>query len=421
MNNQPLADRVRPSSLDDVIGQSHLVGKNGILRRLLAAGRVPNMIFYGPPGTGKTTVANILAKASGQQLYKLNATTASLSDIKEVTGQTDNMFSAASGGTMLYLDEIQYFNRKQQQSLLEFLENGKITLIASTTENPYYYIYDAILSRSSVFEFKPISPAEVVPALRRALGVLNADFGTDKTATDEVLLSLAGGCGGDVRMALNVLENAYYVADDAIGKETLRPLMPGMSGNFDRNGDVHYDLLSCLQKSIRGSDPDAAVFYLARLLAGGDLISACRRLQVIASEDIGCAYPLAAVVTRACVESARELGLPEGAIPLANAAVMLATAPKSNTAHNAYFAAKEDMDAGHGRNIPEHLRSPLFRGYLYPHDYPGNWVKQQYLPDDIKDRHYYTFGNNKTEQAAKAYYDLIRRNIPSAKLSADKT
>lgn len=421
MNNQPLADRVRPSSLDDVIGQSHLVGKNGILRRLLAAGRVPNMIFYGPPGTGKTTVANILAKASGQQLYKLNATTASLSDIKEVTGQTDNMFSAASGGTMLYLDEIQYFNRKQQQSLLEFLENGKITLIASTTENPYYYIYDAILSRSSVFEFKPISPAEVVPALRRALGVLNGDFGTDKTTTDEVLLTLAGGCGGDVRMALNVLENAYYVADDAIDKETLRPLMPGMSGNFDRNGDVHYDLLSCLQKSIRGSDPDAAVFYLARLLAGGDLISACRRLQVIASEDIGCAYPLAAVVTRACVESARELGLPEGAIPLANAAVMLATAPKSNAAHNAYFAAKEDMDAGHGRNIPEHLRSPFFRGYLYPHDYPGNWVKQQYLPDDIKDRHYYIFGNNKTEQAAKAYYDLIRRNVPSARPSADKT
>ncbi len=406
MSIQPLADRIRPRTLDQIMGQKHLVGEGGILRKLTQAGRIPNMIFFGPPGTGKTTVANILASASGKQLFKLNATTASLSDIKDVISSSDSLFSGS--GTLLYLDEIQYFNRKQQQSLLEFMENGKITLIASTTENPYYYVYNAILSRSSVFEFKPIAPADCLPMLRRALSVLNADFQTEKSAEDDALLTIATAAGGDIRMSINILENAYYVADMTLKKEDVEALLPRVIGSFDREGDVHYDLLSCLQKSIRGSDPDAAVFYLARLLAGGDLISACRRLQVIASEDVGCAYPMAAVVTRACVESAKELGLPEAAIPLANAAIILATAPKSNSAHDAYFAAQADFKKGLGQNIPTHLRSPQFQGYLYPHTYKNHYVPQQYLPDDIKDRHYYVFGNNKTEQAAKAYYDMIR-------------
>lgn len=409
MNAQPLADRIRPQTLDEVVGQQHLVGKNGILRKFLDVGRIPNMIFHGPPGTGKTTVANILAAASGKQLFKLNATTASLSDIKDVISSTDSLFSDA--GTLLYLDEIQYFNRKQQQSLLEFMENGRITLIASTTENPYYYVYNALLSRSSVFEFKSIQPVDCIPMLHRALASLNEEFGTSKTVDDETLRLVASAAGGDIRMSVGILENAYYVSSDILREEDVRDLLPSVIGSFDREGDVHYDLLSCLQKSIRGSDPDGAVFYLARLLAGGDLISACRRLQVIASEDIGCAYPMAAVITRACVESAKELGLPEGAIPLANAAVVLATAPKSNSAYLAYGAAREDFEKGLGQAIPTHLQSPAFKGYLYPHDYPNHYVHQQYLPDDIKNKHYYTFGTNKTEQAAKAYYDMIRTKI----------
>ncbi len=407
MSYKPLADRMRPTSFDEVAGQAHLVGKNGILRKLSEHERIPNMIFFGPPGTGKTTVANIIAKESKMQLYKLNATTASIADIKEVIQSTETMF--ASEGTLLYLDEIQYFNKKQQQSLLEFMENGKITLIASTTENPYYYVYNALLSRSSVFEFKVVRPEDCIPTLARALSSLNAEFGTQKTATDEVLLLIASSCGGDVRMSISVLENAFYVSGDSIDETEVRALLPSVCGHFDRSGDVHYDLLSCLQKSIRGSDPDAAVFYLAKLLAGGELLSVCRRLQVIASEDIGCAYPMAAVITRACTESAKEIGLPEAAIPLANAAVILATAPKSNSAHNAYYAAKEDLDAGRGCEIPVHLQSPSFLGYKYPHDYENSYVEQQYLPSDILGKHYYKFGNNKTEQAAKAYYDMIRR------------
>ncbi len=407
MTYQPLADRMRPTCFDEIAGQTHLVGKNGILRKLSEHSRIPNMIFFGPPGTGKTTVANIIAKESNMQLYKLNATTASIADIKEVIQSTENMF--AQNGTLLYLDEIQYFNKKQQQSLLEFMENGKITLIASTTENPYYYVYNALLSRSSVFEFYSVQPEECILSLCRALDSLNAEFGTEKKAEHNILLLIAASCGGDVRMSISVLENAFYVSDSAISEETVRALLPSVCGHFDRGGDVHYDLLSCLQKSIRGSDPDAAVFYLAKLLAGGELLSVCRRLQVIASEDIGCAYPMAAVVTRACTESAKEIGLPEAAIPLANAAVILATAPKSNSAHNAYFAAKEDLDAGKGIEVPLHLQSPGFIGYKYPHDYENSYVDQQYLPSDIKDKKYYIFGNNKTEQAAKAYYDMIRK------------
>lgn len=409
MSVQPLADKLRPSNFDEIAGQNHLVGKNGILRRLVDGGKIPNMIFYGPPGTGKTTVANIIAKASGMQLYKLNATTASLADVKEVINSSDNMFS--SNGTLLYLDEIQYFNRKQQQSLLEFMENGKITLIASTTENPYFYIYNAILSRSSVFEFKSVSGADCVPTLKRALSLLNQEFNTDKAIEDELLLAIANTCAGDVRMSIGILENAFYVSDDNIDEKTVTDLIPSVIGHFDRSGDVHYDLLSCLQKSIRGSDPDAAVFYLAKILAMGDIVSVCRRLQVIASEDIGCAYPMAAVITRSLTESAKELGLPEAAIPLSNAVCILATSPKSNSSYLAYHAACEDMNAGRGVEIPEHLQSPLFKGYKYPHDYENHYVEQRYLPKDIQNRTYYKFGSNKTEQAAKAYFDFIKKKI----------
>ncbi len=396
---------MRPTCFDEIAGQAHLVGRTGILRRLTDNNRIPNMIFFGPPGTGKTTVANIIAETSGMQLYKLNATTASLSDVKEVISSTDNIFS--ENGTLLYLDEIQYFNKKQQQSLLEFMENGKITLIASTTENPYYYVYNALLSRSSIFEFKSVTPEDCIPSLYRALDLLNADFSTKKTAEDAVMLSIARACAGDVRMSIGVLENAYYISDDEITGDAISALLPSVVGHYDKNGDVHYDLLSCLQKSIRGSDPDAAIFYLAKILASGDLLSACRRILVIASEDIGPAYPQAASLAYACTESARSLGLPEAAIPLANIVTILATAPKSNSSYVAYHAASEDIAKGLGQTVPRHLQSPSFEGYIYPHDYENDYVKQDYLPHDLVGKRYYEFGANKTEQAAKAYHDFI--------------
>ena len=408
--NQPLADLIRPRTLDDVAGQEHLVGPNGILRRMIESNRICNMIFTGPPGTGKTTVANIIAKKSGMVLHKLNATTASLSDVKEIAASTDNVFGA--GGVLLYLDEIQYFNRKQQQSLLSYMEDGRITLIASTTENPYMAIYNAILSRSTVFQFKPVAPESCLKVLRRALASLNETYGTSVNASDALLCDIAKRCGGDVRASVGVCEQAYFgCGGKDMEAETVDELLPSLAGGFDRAGDVHYDLLSCLQKSIRGSDPDAAIFYLAKLLAGGDLLSPCRRLQVIASEDIGAAWPMAAVLTRSCVESAKDLGLPEAAIPLANAVVALATAPKSNSAYLAYGKAAEDIAQGKGAFPPEHLKSPLFKGYLYPHDYPNHYVKQSYLPPDLKGKQYYTFGDNKTEQAAKTYYDFIRGKL----------
>ncbi len=402
---------MRPTCFEQIAGQAHLVGARGILRRLLEHGRIPNMIFFGPPGTGKTTVANIIAKMSDMQLYKLNATTASLSDVKEVISSTDNMF--AGNGTLLYLDEIQYFNKKQQQSLLEFIENGKITLIASTTENPYYCVYNAILSRSSVFEFKSVTADDCILTMRRALEILNMDFGTNKCADDRTLRAIAAACGGDVRMSISTLENAYYISDSEITAEDAEKMRPAVVGHYDRDGDVHYDLLSCLQKSIRGSDPDAAVFYLAKILASGDLLSACRRIIVIANEDIGCAYPMAAALAYACTESAKAIGLPEAALPLANIVTILATAPKSNSAYLAYHAASEDIAKGLGIQPPEHLQSPLFKGYVYPHDYKNHYVEQQYLPSDLIGRKYYHFGDNKTEQAAKAYYDFIRSNTDS--------
>lgn len=407
----PLADRVRPTTFDDIAGQQHLFGPNGILRRMVNRGVIPSMIFFGPPGCGKTTAASIIAGQCGKTLHKLNATTASLQDIRDVAKDTEGIMGQK--GVLLYLDEIQYFNKKQQQSLLEYLEDGRITLIASTTENPYYYIYDALLSRCSVFEFKHVDAQSIENRIRT---VATREY-PDTIVTPEAFRRLSDAAAGDVRRGLTMLEVAVNSADTnengqlIVDEELVCALTSSVSqSNFDRDGDVHYDLLSCLQKSIRGSDPDAAVFYLARLLAGGDIISPCRRLMVIASEDIGPAYPLAPVIVRACVESAKELGLPEARIPLANAAVMLATAPKSNSAYSAMDSALADINAGKGAEIPLHLRSPKFKGYKYPHAYPNHWVKQQYLPDELVDRHYYEYGENKTEQAAKAYWDKIKGN-----------
>ena len=403
MTNIRTAEALRPKSFDEIVGQSHLFGKNGVVRKMISSGRVTNMIFYGPPGTGKTTAAEIIARESGMVFHRLNATTASLSDVKEILSGTNNVF--CTGGILLYIDEIQYFNKKQQQALLEYIEDGRVTLITSTTENPHFYIYNAIISRSSLFEFKPVPAAECVVALRRAMEYLNGEQESQKNADEEVLDYIARTTAGDVRHAIVLLENAFFAAEERLTKE----IVDGFNvrvGNFD--DDTHYDLLSCLQKSIRGSDPDAAAFYVAKLLSLGELISVCRRLQVIASEDVGLAYPMAAVVTRACCESAKELGMPEARIPLAHAAILLATSPKSNSAEMAVDAAMADIEQGRGRVVPPHLQSPLFKGYKYPHDYPNHYVKQQYLPEDLKDRQYYRWGDNKMEEAARQYAEKIK-------------
>ena len=402
-NNIRTAEALRPKGFDDIVGQTHLFGKNGVIRKMLASGRVTNMIFYGPPGTGKTTAAEIIARESGMVFHRLNATTASISDVKDILTSTNNIFS--TGGVLLYIDEIQYFNKKQQQALLEYIEDGRVTLITSTTENPHFYIYNAIISRSSLFEFKPVPAEECLRALRRAADYLNAEEKTEKTVSDDTLLYIARSTSGDVRHAIVLFENSFFAADGEITRETVDGFNVRV-GNFD--DDTHFDLLSCLQKSIRGSDPQAAVFYVAKLLSYGELISVCRRLQVIASEDIGLAYPQAAVVTRACCESAKELGMPEARIPLAHAAILLATSPKSNSAESAIDAAMADIEAGRGRIVPTHLQSPLFKGYKYPHTYPNHYVDQQYLPDDLKDRQYYAFGENKTEEAARIYWEKVK-------------
>ena len=404
MNTSKTADVIRPKEFEDIVGQDHLFGERGVVRRMLDAGRLTNMIFFGPPGTGKTTAAEIIARKAEMVFHRINATTASLSDVKEILSSTDNIFS--QGGILLYIDEIQYFNKKQQQALLEYIEDGRVTLIASTTENPHFYVYNAIISRSSLFEFKPVAAQDCARALSRALDFLNAQNGQNKTASEEVLTYIAQSTAGDVRHAIGVLENAFYASESEIDIDTVNEFNV-KSGNFDT--DTHFDLMSCLQKSIRGSDPDAAVFYLGKLLEAGDIISACRRLQVIASEDVGLAYPLAVSVTYAACQSARELGMPEARIPLANAAILLATAPKSNSAESAIDAAMADAAAGLGRNIPQHLQSPLFKGYKYPHAYPNHYVKQQYLPNDLRGKTYYVYGENKTEQAAKAYAEWIRK------------
>lgn len=410
----PLAERLRPTTFDDVVGQEHILGKNGPLRRIVSSPVLPNMIFYGPSGTGKTTVANIIAKNAGMTLKKLNATIAQTKDIKEVLSETATIFG--SDGILLYIDEIQYFNKKQQQTLLEFIEDGRITLIASTTENPYFYIYKAILSRSTVFEFKPLSHNAVKQALNRGLDFLNTENSGSKTLSEGAITALSVSGGGDLRASVNALELAYHISEEEISEETARSVLARSYMSFDRDGDNHYELLSALQKSIRGSDENAAVFYLAKLLEGGDIISPCRRLLVIASEDIGLAYPMAAVIVKSLVDSAMQVGLPEARIPLAQAAILLATAPKSNSAYMAIAAAMEDITKGLGQDMPSRLKNNHYFGegdkkdaYLYPHDFPNHWVAQQYLPDDLKDRQYYHFGDNKTEKAALEYKKAVQK------------
>ena len=417
--NRPLADEIRPKTLDEVVGQRHLLAPGAVLRRLIEKGTDANMVFYGPSGTGKTTIANIIAEKTNKTLYRLNATTASLQDIKDIMADVGTLM--APGGVLLYLDEIQYFNKKQQQSLLEFMENGKLTLIASTTENPYFYVYSALLSRSTVFEFKAVTAEEVEPAVLRALNIEKERSPLPLEWEEGVPMQIATACGGDVRKAINAVELLCQAAVPQKGtlrltKEEASQIAQRSAMRYDRDGDAHYDILSALQKSIRGSDPDAAVHYLGRLLEAGDLLSPCRRLLVIAAEDVGLAYPMAIAITKACVDAALQVGLPEARLPLAEAAVLLATAPKSNTAHNAIIAAMDDLKKGKSGDIPRclqnvHADTTGFdnqQHYLYPHVFPNRWVEQQYLPDALKDVKYYEWGDNKTEQAAKAYWEKIK-------------
>ena len=416
---QPLADLLRPQTLDEVYGQEHILGKGAVLRRLIDSGNIPNMVFYGPSGTGKTTVANIIAKQTSRKLFQLNATTASTGDIREIVAQLDSFM--APNGVLLYLDEIQSFNKKQQQSLLEYIENGKITLIASTTENPYFYVFNAILSRSTVFEFKQISAEAALKAVCRAVEYMERRTALHAKPEEGALEYIAGACGGDLRKAMNAVEvlfSAGVPQGDTIPLtlEDAKTVTQKSAIRADREGDNHFDLLSALQKSIRGSDPDAACHYLARLLEAGQMQSACRRLMVIAAEDVGLAYPMILPIVKSCVDMALMVGMPEARIPLGDAAVLMATSPKSNSAYNAINAAMADVQKGMGGDFPRHLQNvhadsysmEREQGYLYPHDYPGHWVKQQYLPDELVGRKYYEYGQNKLEQAAKQYWDAIK-------------
>lgn len=419
----PLADRIRPKTLADVVGQEHILAEGKPLRRIIESGRIPNMIFYGPSGVGKTTVARIIAENCDMTLHKLNGTNSSVSDIKDVVAQIGTF--AAENGILLYLDEIQYLNKKQQQSLLEYIENGDITLIASTTENPYFSVYNAVISRSTVFEFKPVTAEQLVPAIKRAFRIISAENGAEIIADENVMLQIAYNCGGDVRKAMNTAELATVCGEISNGRVTVTPdslniLAQRSNMRYDRDGDQHYDILSAFHKSVRGSDENAALHYAARLIEAGDIVSLCRRLLCIASEDVGLAYPQAVVITKACVDSALQLGLPEAKLPIAEATILLATAPKSNSACNAINAALDDLRNCDALDFPRHLQNKHFDGngakivgqhYLYPHEYPNHYVKQQYLPDALAGHIYYEFGDNKQEQAAAAYRQKILNEL----------
>ena len=417
---QPLADEIRPKTLDDVVGQEEILGQGKLLRRIIESGRIPNMIFYGPSGVGKTTVASIIAAQTKRTLHKLNATNATTAEVREILNQPDTLL--APNGVLLYLDEIQYFTKKQQQALLESIENGKVTLIASTTENPYFYVFGAILSRSTIFEFKPISGEAALKAVRRGVRLMEQKEAVTAIPEPGALEHIASACGGDIRKAMNAVEllfSAGQIRENTltITKEDAAAATQKSAIRYDRDGDSHYDVLSAFQKSIRGSDPDAGAHYLARLLEGGDLASVCRRLLVIAAEDIGLAYPTAISVVKSCVDAALQLGLPEARIPLAEAVIFLATCPKSNSAICAIDAAMADLKNGKSGDIPAHLKDAHYSGsqklghgltYQYPHSYENHYVAQQYLPDAIKDQHYYEYGPNKIEQTAKKYWDAIK-------------
>ncbi|MBS5432480.1 MAG: replication-associated recombination protein A [Firmicutes bacterium] len=414
---KPLADEIRPKRLEDVVGQRHILGREGMLRRIIESGQIPNMIFYGPSGTGKTTVARIIAEQTNRSLRKLNATTAGIADIKRIIDELDTLL--APGGVLLYLDEIQYFNKKQQQSLLEFIEDGRITLIASTTENPYFCVFNAILSRSTVFEFKPVSAADVENAVRRAVDIMNGRRERPLLLADGVVKRIASACGGDVRKAINSVELLFSAVGDRkeISLEDAVAISQRSAMRYDRDGDEHFDILSALMKSLRGSDADAAMHYLARLLEVGDLVGACRRILCSASEDIGLAYPQAVPIVKACVDSALQLGLPEARLPLAQACLLLATAPKSNSACIAIDKAMADVRAGRTGAVPRELQNvhadgtgfEREQGYQYPHNFPGHWVKQQYLPKELRNAKYYEYGENKTEQAARRYWEEVKK------------
>ncbi|MGN0452025.1 MAG: replication-associated recombination protein A [Acutalibacteraceae bacterium] len=419
--NSPLADRMRPNKIEDVAGQRHLLEEGRVLRKIIDSGDVPNLIFYGPSGVGKTTVAKIIAANCGKKLCYLNATTASTADIKEIINSIGGFDTA--GGILLYLDEIQYFNKKQQQILLSYIETGDITLIAATTENPYFYVYNAILSRSTVFEFKALSAEDVKMAVVRAIGVLSEEKGKEINISDSAIIKICRAAAGDVRRALNMLELCVLTSETAtditVKDETAEEILAANAVRYDREGDEHYDIISAYQKAMRGSDPDAAVYYLGRLLAAGDLPSACRRLLVCACEDVGLAYPQIIPIVKAAVDTAREVGLPEARIPLADAVILVATAPKSNSAYNAINEAMTDIERGIGGDIPRQLQNKHFDGedaivkgqhYKYPHDYPNHYVNQQYLPNEIKDKQYYRFGTNKTEQKCKDYWAAVKGN-----------